>query len=58
MIYYQKEKIIYHLDLPYREMCNSDYYSIHTKYRGKVIYEKLRKDVEEILRELCEQKDE
>ena len=30
-VIYRKGKIMYHLDLPYREMCDSDHYSICTK---------------------------
>ena len=32
---YGKGKIMYHLNLPYRKICDSDYYSIRTKVQAK-----------------------
>ena len=34
-VIYRKGKIMYHLDLPYREMCDLDYYSICSEIQKK-----------------------
>ena len=39
-VIYRKGKIMYHLNLPYREMCNSDHYSIRTEVQEESVLQR------------------
>lgn len=36
-VIYRKAKIVYRLDLPYREMCNSNHYSVCTEVQKQSV---------------------